>query len=86
MAIPTNKGFQLYFKTDVPKRTLEFLLLPITPIDSVCGCRHNLATGTDTLPQSTIIELPRKHLARGVVNILHVGKNSNLIHALMHSR
>jgi len=65
--------------------TLEFLLLRVAAFYGVSVGMHYLASRSDALPQSTIVELPRVGVPRRVVDVLHVGEDRYPVHGSLGS-
>lgn len=75
-----NERLQLDLKTHILERILKFDLFVILAFDRIGIRIDNLALGADLLPQRPIIELAGISLTRGVIDILHVGKNGDSFH------
>jgi len=57
--------------------SLGFELLFIATTDGIGDCRNNNSFRTDSLSKFPVIKLVVIGLARGLINVLYVGKNSN---------
>jgi hypothetical protein len=59
---------------------LEFQLLVVAAMRCIGSCGNDLACSAQLLPEFAVVELAAIGLAGGVVDVLHIGKNSNPVH------
>jgi len=64
----------------VPQRSLKFLLAYIAAGRGIGRGYYQISRLGQTLPKGTIIKCPLIRISRGVVDILHIHKQSNFIH------
>ena len=59
------------------ERALKLVLLLITCVNSISISHDDIALMADMLPKAAVIKLAGVGLSSGVVNVLHINKNSN---------
>ena len=72
-------GLQLHRETEVAQNLLELLLTRVAAVDGVGIGLDDAPAASDVCPQGGVVEMAAVGLAHGVVEVLHIGEDSDLL-------
>ena len=70
---------QLHCETDGTQDVLELRLLFVAAIGGVGECTHHFAITRHVCPEFVVVEIRAVRLATGVIDVLYVNENTDLV-------